>query len=201
MLVTILITNYNYGKWIRRAIRSCRNQSMNPYEYEIIVVDDKSTDDSTHILSQYIHCPNITIIFNEHNVGLGKSCQTGIQRALGKYIVRVDADDYIHIDFLTILSCYATCNNSKAVACDYLEVDIDETILCRKSQKDYPIACGILFRTDILEEIGSYSDKRIHEDVDLLQRFQYKYTMDYINIPLYRYFKHNESLSSSNIEV
>jgi cellulose synthase/poly-beta-1,6-N-acetylglucosamine synthase-like glycosyltransferase len=73
---------------------------------------------------------------------------------LGKYIVRVDADDYVHKDFLNCLYLWASFNNSQAVACDYQEVDFKENVLTTKSQKEEPLACGIIYRTDILEYLG-----------------------------------------------
>lgn len=195
MKVSILITNYNYARYLNRCIRSCINQSFN--DYEIIIIDDNSNDNSHKILKQASkNFDKLKVYYNNVNIGLGASCARGVSVARGKYIVRVDADDYISEDFLKILYSYASFNNSHAVACDYFEVDFNENILGRFSQKEVPIACGILFRTDILEAIGSYNNLRRDEEKDLLVRFNKEFTMDYLEIPLYRYFKHPGSLSS-----
>jgi glycosyltransferase involved in cell wall biosynthesis len=194
---TLLVTNYNYSKWLRRCLRSCINQSQE--DYEIIIVDDFSTDDSRKILRDYEDLPNLKIIYNERNMGIGYSANKGARLALGKWIVRVDSDDYIHSDFLKCLLLYAEFNKSHAVATDYQCVDFNEKVLSVNNQESDPIACGILYRTDVLEYIGSWNPSLTkNEDVDILKRFKKDFNMDYLNIPLYRYFKHENSLSSEN---
>ncbi len=53
MLVLIIITNHNYGKFLYRCLRSCLSQSLNENSYEIIIVDDCSKDDSIEIIKRY----------------------------------------------------------------------------------------------------------------------------------------------------
>ena len=57
MKISVIITNYNYGKWLRRCIRSLLNQNFD--SYEIIIVDDLSTDNSRNILLEYENNPKI----------------------------------------------------------------------------------------------------------------------------------------------
>ena len=196
MKISVVVTNYNYDKWLRRCIRSLLNQSFD--DYEIIIVDDYSTDNSRNILLEYENHPKIKVIFNPINVGVGASSTIGAKKSLGKYIVRVDADDYVHKDFLKCLYLYASFNNSHAVACDYQEVDLDENILSKKSQLNEKLACGILYKTDILEYLGFWDSKlRINEDIDMIKRFEKEFKYDYLNIPLYRYVKHETSLTKT----
>ena len=138
MKVSVIVTNYNYDKWIRRCIRSLLNQNFD--SYEIIIVDDFSTDNSRSILLEYQNHPKIKLIFNEYNMGVGASSTIGAKKALGKYIIRVDADDYVNNSFINVLYLCISLNNHDAVACDYQEVDFKENILCSKSQKDEPLA-------------------------------------------------------------
>ncbi len=127
--VTILITNYNYGVYLSRCIRSCLAQTMSKEEYDILVVDDKSNDCSREILSHWDGKYNIKVIYNDQNIGLGASCRIGVKNCETPYIVRVDADDYISEDFCKFLYVYASTNKSHAVACDYYKVDFDENML------------------------------------------------------------------------
>lgn len=199
MKVSVIVTNYNYGKYLRRCIKSLLNQNFD--SYEIIIVDDNSTDDSKSILLEYTNNPLIKVIFNPTNIGVGASSAAGGKLALGKFIVRVDADDYVHNDFLKCLYLWGSFNNSEAVACDYLEVNFKGEILGKKNQEEFPLACGILYRADILEYLGFWSTHlRINEDVDMLNRFKEKFTLEFLNIPLYRYFKHDNSLTSGKNE-
>ena len=128
MKVTLLITNYNYGKFLRRCLRSCLNQSMAKSDYEILVVDDYSTDKSRDILQNYEDCENVRIFYNKENLGIGATCRVGLNKALGQYVVRVDSDDYIHEDFIKFLYVFVITNDFEAAACDYYEVDYKENI-------------------------------------------------------------------------
>ena len=101
MKISVVVTNFNYGKWLRRCIRSLLNQNFS--DYEIIIVDDLSTDDSRNILLEYENNDKIKIFFNKVNMGVGYSSTFGAKKSLGKYIIRVDADDYVHTDFLRCL--------------------------------------------------------------------------------------------------
>jgi len=194
MKISVIVTNFNYDKWLRRCLRSLLNQNFT--DYEIIVVDDLSTDNSRNILLEYENHSNLKIIFNKVNMGVGASSTIGAKLAKGKHLVRVDADDYVHQDFLKCLWLWANFNNSHAVACSYQEVNFNEDILQTKTQQKEPLACGILYRTDILEYLGYWDPKlRINEDRDMIKRFKKEFKLEYLNIPLYRYFKHDNSLS------
>ena len=69
MKVSVVITNFNYDKWLRRCLRSLLNQNFN--NYEIIVVDDLSTDNSRNILLEYENYSNLKVVFNKVNMGVG----------------------------------------------------------------------------------------------------------------------------------
>ena len=194
MKISVIVTNFNYDKWLRRCLRSLLNQKFT--DYEVIIVDDLSTDNSRNILLEYKNYPNLKVIFNKVNMGVGASSTIGAKLARGKHLVRVDADDYVHQDFLKCLWLWANFNNSHAVACSYQEVNFNEDVLQTKTQQKEPLACGILYRTDILEYLGYWDPKlRINEDRDMIKRFKKEFKLEYLNIPLYRYFKHDNSLS------
>ena len=63
-LVSIYITNYNYGSYIKEAIESVLNQSFK--DIELIIIDDGSTDNSREIIENYAHLNNIRIIFQKN---------------------------------------------------------------------------------------------------------------------------------------
>ena len=78
MKVSVVVTNYNYDKWLRRCIRSLLNQNFN--DYEIVIVDDFSTDNSRSILLEYQNNPKIKLVFNEYNMGVGASSTIGAKK-------------------------------------------------------------------------------------------------------------------------
>ncbi len=199
MIVSVVVTNYNYGIHLGRCLRSLLDQSLASELYEVIVVDDSSTDVSRTIIQAFEG--DVKPILNETNLGIGAACNIGIRRARGRYVVRVDADDYVHRDFLSIVQLYLTLNRDlcDAVAVDYHEVDENEKILARGDASVDPIACGILYKLDVLTRLGLYNDQlRINEDVDLRMRFlEAGFRLHHLRMPLYRYKKHGASMTAN----
>ena len=95
-LVSVIIDNYNYARFLKQAIKSVLNQTYK--NVELIVVDDGSTDDSSEVLNAY--GDRITAIF-QSNAGQGAAFNHGISHAQGQIICFLDADDYFHPDKLT----------------------------------------------------------------------------------------------------
>jgi len=195
-VISILITAHNVEKYIGRAIRSILNQSLPRDDYEIIVVNDCSTDRTRFALEVFED--DIRLINNKVRMGLPRSLNIGIKKAKAQFITRIDGDDYVHEDFLKILSLYLTFNEYiDAVACDYLMVDNKEHILSRKNCMKEPIACGIMFRIEQLIDIGLYDENFLaREDEDLRIRFLKKYNIKRIELPLYRYRRHEKNLTN-----
>ena len=77
------------------------NQSMDRDKYELIVIDDGSHDKSGYALDLFKE--EIVLIKLEQNKGLPSALNEGIKASKGKYIIRVDSDDYVHWDYLNIL--------------------------------------------------------------------------------------------------
>lgn len=94
-LVTIICTNYNKGAWIVDAIESFLRQDAD-FEFEILLVDDKSTDGSDQIIKKYtqIYSDKIRAVYNEKNIGITKTWIKACKEARGEYIARCDGDDY-----------------------------------------------------------------------------------------------------------
>src|SRR3990167_8813307 len=168
MRVSVIVPNYNYEKYIGRAIRSLLSQNFPIEDREIIVVDDGSTDHSLKALEPYRH--RIEMITLPHR-GPGDACNAGFRRATGEYVVRVDSDDYVNADFLKIESLFLTENKEySAVSCDYLKVDALGNVLAGVwGERDF-IGVGVIFRTETLFEAGLYQSN-MWEGKDLMSRF------------------------------
>lgn len=93
--VSIVCTNYNKGPWIADAIESFLRQKTD-FAYEIIIIDDKSTDESPDIIRKYAseHSGKIRAIFNRKNLGITRTWKKACKGTRGKYIARCDGDDY-----------------------------------------------------------------------------------------------------------
>ncbi|MDD5594695.1 MAG: glycosyltransferase family A protein [Candidatus Omnitrophica bacterium] len=197
--ISVIVVNYNYAKLIRRCIRSLLSQDLDKSHYEIIVVDDCSTDDSIKALETFVKAGEIKIIRNKKNYGIGASAQIGVANSRGKYFVRVDSDDYVQPAFLYMLYNFLKFNPKYVgVSCDYFLTDNEERIISAESYKDSGIACGLMFRTSYLEIIGSYDvKKRVFEDKDLFRRIDYA-KVYHLPVPLYNYVKHGNSITDKH---
>ena len=113
--VSVIVSTYNDEKYIARCIRSLQNQNLNSNKYEIIVINDSSTDQTKFALDvlQRRNDQQLKILHNKINLGLPKSINIGINKARGEYIVRVDADDFVNINFLSSLSFYLDMYSNK----------------------------------------------------------------------------------------
>ena len=198
---TVLITAYNVEKYIGRAIRSVINQSADRKSYEIIVVNDGSTDRTRFALE--IFEDEIRLVNNEKRIGLPASLNRGIRMAKGQFIVRIDGDDYVHREFLSVLEMHLAMNSGMhAIACDYLLVDDDEVVLSQENCLEKPIACGIMFRIEQIIDIGLYDEDFLcHEDADLRLRFLEKYNIERVRLPLYRYRRHENNMTNDIAKV
>lgn len=193
--VSIIITNYNYAKYLNRSVRSAFVQDFQEDKYEIIVVDDSSDDWSKQIIDSYGQY--IKAVYFKKNVGLAAARNAGIKKALGDYILFLDADDYLNKHIIKIESLYLDYNEeADAVACDYWLVDDNEDTIGRNSCIDMPIACGIMFRKKCLIDIGMYDENfKMWEEKDLRIRFLKKYKIDHLAMPLYRYRQHDTNMT------
>ena len=196
-MVSIIITNYNYGRYIGRCIRSCLQQKHT--DVEVIVVDDCSTDNSEEIIKSF--GDKVKFYKTPNNSGVAVASNLGIQNSSGQFIIRVDADDYVNENFIKFLVLHLELNNNlDAIACDYYMVDNEENVIEQKNCMKDPIACGILFRTDQIIDIGLYDEEfLLHEEKDLRIRFLKKYNIDRAKLPLYRYRLH-ENNNTKNLK-
>ena len=101
-LVSVVITNFNYGRYVAQAIRSIAAQSY--LNFECVIVDDLSSDDSLQVIKhtlQELADRRFSLFRNPANTGQMGAMKAGLARASGKFIVFIDADDVLLPDFLT----------------------------------------------------------------------------------------------------
>lgn len=194
--VSVVVTNYNYGKYIRRCLRSLLSQDLDRARYEVIVVDDKSTDDSLQAIEAFVEAGDVKVVVNKKNLGVGGSARVGVDHSRGKYLVRVDSDDYVQPAFLSMLCNFLRfCPQYVGVSCDYFLTDNEERIMSVESFQNKGLACGLMLRTSVLEIVGSYNKKKkVFEDQDLFARLDAA-KIFHLPVPLYNYVKHGSSLT------
>lgn len=199
--VSVIIPVYNQEKWIGRCLRSILNQTMDRLKYELIVINDGSSDRSGYALNLFKD--EITLIDNKDNKGLPSALNDGIKASRSHYIVRLDADDYVNENFLFLLHEFLEQNKyMDAVACDYLLVDDKEEVLERKNCMKNPIGCGIMFKSNHLFEIGLYDESfQLNEERELRYRFEKKYKIERLELPLYRYRRHADNITNNKASL
>jgi len=195
-IVSIIIPALNQEKFIGRSIRSALNQHFGKDDFEVIVVDDGSSDRTTYALQ--VFGDSIQVLRNEENLGLPAALNRGIRAARGRFIVRLDADDFVHEQYVNLLYWHLMLNQTlPAVACDYILVDEQGVYISNKNCETDPIGCGIMFRIEHLIDLGLYDESfRLNEDQDLRIRFLKKFSIYRVPLPLYRYRRHGANMTN-----
>ncbi len=99
VLVSVIVPNYNHAKFLKERLESIFNQSYQ--DFELIILDDYSTDNSRDIIENYRHLKNVSIYYNSKNSGSPfKQWKKGIKLAKGKYIWIAESDDLAEPIFL-----------------------------------------------------------------------------------------------------
>lgn len=96
---TVIVPVYNVENYLKTCLDSIMDQTFR--DYEVIVIDDGSTDSSSSICDNYLSHNNVTIIHQE-NHGLPQTRQLGLERAQGEYINFIDADDWLDENHLEV---------------------------------------------------------------------------------------------------
>lgn len=103
MILSIVVPVYNVAKYLPKCLDSLLNQDIGLDDYEIIVVNDGSTDASGEIAQDYAGRFSNIVLLNQENKGLSAARNSGIGSAKGKYIQFVDSDDYLQPNVLKSL--------------------------------------------------------------------------------------------------
>lgn len=202
--VSVLMGVYNETEHIRTAINSILSQSLG--DFELIIVDDGSTDDTVEIIESYDD-DRIHLLCNETNVGLTVSLNRALKAASGRYVARQDADDISESDrferqvkFLeehdeiTLVGTDATLIDADGRTRDYRRVfcrpDFDSLL-----EKNDIIHGSVMIKRDVLADIGGYNEFfRYGQDYELWLRLAKQYKIANISAPLYRLRIHNRSV-------
>ncbi len=111
-ILSIIIPVYNVEDYIGECLNSVYNQDICDTQFEVICVDDCSTDDSVHIIAvfQALH-DNLLLLHHSKNEKLGKTRNTGLSAAKGKYVWFVDSDDFIRENCFSVIVGQCEQNN------------------------------------------------------------------------------------------
>ena len=182
-LVSVIMPVYNQATTLDLSISSICNQTFG--DWELILVDDCSTDESLHIMKKKsAKDSRIKIIKNKENFGLAKSLNIGVSNSKGKYIARMDADDISDLNRLKIqvnvlesssvdvLGSNAVLINSDGYDIGVTDLPLSNSDIIKSIFKRNPfVHSSVIMRKSFLEKANGYDEfLRKKQDYDLWVR-------------------------------
>ena len=197
-LVTVYTCAYNAEKWINEAMGSVAFQDRFK-EFEYILIDDYSSDKTLFNMAKFCQTFKRTKFYkNSKNEGLATSSNRALNMARGKYIIRLDADDYF------------TGKNSISSLIEVIEDgyrDIvypdcytNKTKTATQSSIEHSHVGGALFRTSALNHLKFTDKMRGYDSLDIYLRAKDVLKIARTNQPTFLYRQHDGSLSKNNLE-
>ncbi|OGX15238.1 MAG: hypothetical protein A2166_00420 [Omnitrophica WOR_2 bacterium RBG_13_41_10] len=209
--VSVIIPTYNRAHYICETIDSILAQTYR--DYEIIVVDDGSTDDTRKVLQKY---DGKVRYFYQKNRGSSAARNFGISQSQGEYIAFLDDDDLWLPNKLDVQLEIIEKNLNLAFVCSgsYVINEAGENINVWKENKkskletfrrlykgNFVLTLTVLMRRRCFYDVGEFDERLIvSQDYDLWLRLAKKYKFQYINTPLAKYRIHRNNVSK-NIET
>jgi glycosyltransferase involved in cell wall biosynthesis len=212
--ISIIVPMYNAESSIYRCIRSLHEQRLSPKEYEIIIVDDGSTDRSMNTVLQACKKYENIKVFHKSNRGASSARNYGIKHSSGEYIWFVDSDDTIHPNVVNSLYNNAKSNDLDILSFGYSYFKNNlstEGNMCEKPKtivsgleyiKDYQIEHSVCFfiikRNTIINNNVYFVEGKTKEDYEYtLKLFKYCKNIMHINAVCYNYIHRADSISRS----
>lgn len=202
-ILSIIVPVYNVEPYLERCLLSCLRQDIPQDDYEIIVVNDGSTDGSLQVAERVAKENGNVVIISQKNGGLSAARNTGMKHARGKYFMYVDSDDYLFDNVLSSLLTivenndldvlsFWTCFEVNGKTCDTEHQPFDEH---RIYTGEYALLHGMridsvwqcVYRAQLIKELGlEFPAGRNHEDIPFdmklypfVKRMMFCHTMGY----------------------
>ena len=216
MVLSIIVPVYNVEIYLVRCIQSLLKQDLESSEYEIVIVNDGSTDNSLTIAQQFCKEQSNIKIITRKNGGLAAARNTGIENASGKYLMFVDSDDYLMpnvlkemIDFSeehALDVCEARMKVMKedgsffeGLIQPFKSTDIVTGEFALLHGVNIASVCGMLYSSSFINKYKlRFTEGMTHEDVDFNTRvYPIAQRICFTDIVSYVYFWNGESLNRS----
>lgn len=187
--ISVVVPVYNVGRYVEKTIQSLLQQDY--AAFEILLIDDGSTDDSGRICDRYAAKDARVKVTHQKNQGVSIARNVGIQKATGAFVSFVDADDYVSTCYLSSLyaelderkadaavqmyaNCFPNGKQTRSVAEDVntLMTGMDFVAFEIVGRRDTS-SCGKLFRRDLLVQYGVRFSEYITNLEDMLFLFDY----------------------------
>lgn len=225
-IVSIIIPNYNHAPYLQRRIDSVLAQTFQ--DFEVILLDDCSKDNSREIIQKYQNDPRVRVVFNQSNSGcVFKQWNKGLKMATGQYVWLAESDDYSEPTFLaTMVGCLEADPEVGVAFCDSFRVCGEEVSLARERwyrefaplyEQDFktegktyvsqqmlfhntiPNASSVVFRRSVAQESGD-ADETFLLSGDWLfwMKLLSRSNLAYVATPLNYYRYHQQTARHTN---
>lgn len=216
--VSIITPAYNEARFIQRAIDSVLLQRFHDFEW--LVVDDASTDGTAEIVARHPH-PQIRLLRGRRNRGKARCMNRALRRARGRYVLELDADDWLERDALRVMTAamdgmaadVAMIYGNRRGVVENADGSVRQRFLLTgrpySDRLDFlrdPFPPGPRFyRAECLRRVGGWptddpSRGRLYEDVALILRLLDRYRIAYVDATVYNMSCHGENVSQLNLD-
>lgn len=217
-LVSVIVPVYNVENYLDRCVKSILEQTYQ--NLEIILIDDGSTDESGLICDKYKAIDNRIKVYHKRNEGQSCARNDGIDISTGKYILFIDADDYIDTEMVSkLLNPFCSIQDLSFTSCGYYNVFSDEMLSNRRSnetllldKKEYEeslannreicyMVWNKLFPREIIGNIR-FIPNQLHEEIHFMREISKKVKkVFYIDTPLYYYIRERGGNTNSKFKI
>ncbi len=217
--VSVIIPVYNHKDLISDCFDSVLNQKTK-YKYELILVDDGSTDGAAKICDNYAKKDNRVVVIHQKNGGIASARNTGINNAKGKYIMFADCDDFVHDSFIETMLAEAYKTGNDIVICGYTLVkkqkgkviskrEIECSIHNLKGYKDSEdlimnfqgLPWNKIYKREIFSDIRYIQGLWYEDTITYFLIFRKCKTFSYVNKTLYDYIWYENNFTHSQTKV
>lgn len=159
--VSVIIPFYNAENTITRTLDSVQQQTLS--DFECLLIDDGSTDNSAVICDQYAKRDNRFKVFHKKNGGVSSAREFGLCQAKGVYIIHMDSDDWVDNDMLEGLCAMAVADSSDMVICDFVDEWEDKSIVSKQSPSS--LENSVIIREMFTKLHGSCCNKLVKREL------------------------------------
>lgn len=209
--ISIIIPVYNAEEHIQKCIESIVSQNF--LDFECLVINDGSTDNSIKIAKEIVQDDNRFIFFEKNNGGQSSARNLGLDHIQGGYISFIDSDDYISPDFLSLMYNQIIKDDADICVCNVACVDFNGNEVSKiinnvpsyYEKDDYYLShktitsfmCDKLFKSNVFSNLRFNTNLRTHEDIYIAFEILYKKKITQVDKALYKYLQRPGSVSKS----
>lgn len=209
--LSIIVPVYNVEQYLKRCLDSILNSTFQ--DFELIIINDGSTDKSEKIILEFINDYKDKIIYlPQENAGVSVARNVGIKAATGKYIAFVDCDDYIESNMFELMVAKMEQDNFDIVSCDakmVYEGSKDSKIVSSGYTQDlyhknriretmptfYPVMWNKIYKTELVKKF-EFTSGVWYEDMEyLLKLYPHINSIGVVKQPLYNYLQRKNSIT------